>query len=276
MVQSPNQMRSVDDIRKYIQEITGIFALELHVNKTITGLTSPDFCSTLWNEAVPTIATVIRSSFPFLTDEERCRRMRDLIGLFVTTMESLHCETGQINVVLDSIRDHYGEILLHGLENQMSRVLESDALIAVSITSREEEERFLCGFPFRFEEAPNNKTLPKHFPFSTSVPKFHTLMKDYIASFVQFSREGSIGQADGEDKVRASILDLLSQKLRACMGGVVERGALTIEQLVQLYINCKYLEFSCQYLEVFLIDLMKSSSAVRHENHKHSPKFQSF
>ncbi|GAV04364.1 hypothetical protein RvY_14652 [Ramazzottius varieornatus] len=262
MMQSPNSMRSVEDIRRYIQEIIGIFALELHVNKTITGLTSPDFLSALWSETAPVVTTTLRSSFPLLTDEERCRRVRDLISLLSTTMESLHCDTSQITVVLDNIRDHYGEILLRGLVDQMNRVLESDALIAVSITSREEEERFLCGFPFRLDEVQDNQMLPKHFPFSTSVPKIYTLMKDYVASFLQFSREGSLGQAEVDDKVRTSILNLLSQKLRACIGGVVERGTLNIEQLVQLYINCKYLEFSCQYLEVFLIDLLKLSSAA--------------
>ena len=246
------------------QDIVGIFSLELYINNTVSGLTTESFFTELWTDTAPGVATALSANFVFMTDEDICAQLKTLMNLFAVTLNFLHCDSSRMHSVLEDMRDHYGEILLRRLVTEMNDVLDADSFTAITVADEAEQARLLGDFPFTpgnaDDAAAEEKKFPKTFPFSSSVPKFYALIQNYIATYVNFSRDLNLSQAEVDDKVRLSTNTVLSRNLRGCVCGKVEKGALTVDQLVQACTNCTYLEYSCQYLEEYIAALLKTGA----------------
>lgn len=243
------------------QDIIGMFSLEMYLNNAVAGISSDTFYGELWNETAPGVASALSSNCVFITDEDSCAQIKELMNLFAVALNFLHCDSSRIHGVLQDVRDHYGEILLTKLVDQMNSALDGDGFLAIILKNVDEQHHILGEFPYKSDASGDGTRFPKTLPFSVSVPKFYSLIKQYIATYVQFSRDLNISQTEVDEKVRKSTNVVLSRNLRGCLCGLIERGRLTPEQLVQLYSNCTYLEYSCQFLEGYISELLHSSAA---------------
>ncbi|XP_043919906.1 exocyst complex component 6B isoform X2 [Protopterus annectens] len=254
VLQPPSNMHeTLEDYRKYFNQIVGFFVVEDHILHTTRGLVNRAYIDELWELALSKTIAALRTHSSYCTDPELALDLKNLIVLFADTLQGYGFPVNQLFDMLLEIRDQYSEILLKKWSGTFRQILESDNYSPMSVFD-EETYRYITG-QFPFLEAELEKTFPRKFPFSEFVPKVYSQIKEFIYASLKFSEDLHLSSTEVDDMVRKSTNLLLTRTLSNCLQNVIKKKNVGLTKLVQIIINTTHLEQSCKFLEEFITNI---------------------
>ena len=204
------------------------------------------------------ITESLEASVSIMIEETNYREVRDLLGLFIETMRMLCCDPREIIVLTQKCAYYYCDVLLDSVSLRLEEALRVDPLTPMSIQSEDEKEELRETLDYWLAEPrkPTDTAYPRMLPFSASVPKTISLVKDYITGLASIWRDIKLEPEDAKEKTVAlakyflehETRQLLSQRLAAVTGPGAEM------QCTQWYSNLRFLEEAVPGVEKYLAD----------------------
>ncbi|XP_063963586.1 exocyst complex component 6B-like isoform X11 [Lytechinus pictus] len=249
-----NTYESLDHYKRYFHQILGFFVLEDHVLSTTEGLVTREYLDDLWNTALSKIGSTLRNNSAYCTDATLLLRIKNLVVLFVQTVNSYGFNTTPLTEFLLDLKDQYNEILMKKWVQVFSDIFDEDNYTAMAVNSETEYLDLIRSFPFRDEKI-DKAPYPRRLPFSEFVPKVYRQIKEFIYACHKFSQDLHLTQTERDDMIRKSTNVLLTRTLSGCLNALIRKRCLGLTELVQVTVNTIHLENACKYLEDFISNI---------------------
>lgn len=249
-----NTYDSLDHYKKYFHQILGFFVLEDHVLSTTEGLVTREYLDDLWNTALSKIGSTLRNNSAICTDATLLLHIKNLVVLFVQTVNSYGFNTTTLTEFLLDLKDQYNEILMKKWVQVFSDIFDEDNYTAMAVNSEAEYMDLIRSFPFRDEKI-DKAPYPRRLPFSEFVPKVYRQIKEFIYACHKFSQDLHLTQTERDDMIRKSTNVLLTRTLSGCLNALIRKRCLGLTELVQVTVNTIHLENACKYLEDFISNI---------------------
>ncbi|XP_072177951.1 exocyst complex component 6B-like [Diadema setosum] len=253
-----NTYESLDHYKKYFHQILGFFVLEDHVLNTTEGLVTREYLDDLWNTALSKIGSTLRNNSAYCTDATLLLRIKNLVVLFVQTVNSYGFNTAPLTEFLLDLKDQYNEILMKKWVQVFSDIFDEDNYTAMAVQSETEYHELIRSFPLRDEKI-DKAPYPKRLPFSEFVPKVYRQIKEFIYACHKFSQDLHLTQTERDDMIRKSTNVLLTRTLSGCLNALIRKRCLGLTELVQVTVNTIHLENACKYLEDFISNITRTT-----------------
>ncbi|XP_030842030.1 exocyst complex component 6B isoform X2 [Strongylocentrotus purpuratus] len=249
-----NTYDSLDHYKKYFHQILGFFVLEDHVLSTTEGLVTREYLDDLWNTALSKIGSTLRNNSAICTDATLLLHIKNLVVLFVQTVNSYGFNTTTLTEFLLDLKDQYNEILMKKWVQVFRDIFDEDNYTAMAVNSEAEYLDLIRSFPFRDEKI-DKAPYPRRLPFSEFVPKVYRQIKEFIYACHKFSQDLHLTQTERDDMIRKSTNVLLTRTLSGCLNALIRKRCLGLTELVQVTVNTIHLENACKYLEDFISNI---------------------
>nr|CAD7423885.1 unnamed protein product [Timema monikensis] len=160
----------------------------------------------------------------------------------------------QLFDLLHEIREHYNEVLMQRWVQVFREILDEESYLPIQVSSQAEYDNVLETFPFH-DQALEQLSFPKRFPFSPLVPKIYQQVKEFIYACLKFSEDLNLSQGEVDDMIRKSTNLLLSRSFSGCLSYLFRKPSLALLQVIQIIIDTGYLEEATVYLEEFVSNI---------------------
>nr|CAD7193879.1 unnamed protein product [Timema douglasi] len=255
VLQPPTNMHeTIAGYRAYIHGIVGFFVVEDHVLNTGNGLVNRTYLDEVWNMALSKIVNALRTHSAYCTDATLMLKIKNLIMLFNTTLRNYGYSVNQLFDLLHEIREHYNEVLMQRWVQVFREILDEESYLPIQVSSQAEYDNVLETFPFH-DQALEQLSFPKRFPFSPLVPKIYQQVKEFIYACLKFSEDLNLSQGEVDDMIRKSTNLLLSRSFSGCLSYLFRKPSLALLQVIQIIIDTGYLEEATVYLEEFVSNI---------------------
>ncbi|XP_023239955.1 exocyst complex component 6B-like isoform X3 [Centruroides sculpturatus] len=258
-----NMHETIDGYKEYFCGIVGFFVVEDHILNTANGLVNRTYLDEVWKNALSTIIASLRTHSAYCSDPNLMLKIKRLILLFSSTLQSYGYHVGQLFDLLLEIRDQYNKILMKQWVQVFHEIFEEDNYHPIQVENQTDFDNVTQVFPYN-DEALSKAPFPKKFPFSLFVPKVYGQVKEFIYTCLKFSEDLHLSQTEIEDMVRKSTNMLLTETLSDCLSTLIKKPTLGLLQLIQIMINTNYLEGASVYLEAFISNITGSTSDSSH------------
>ncbi|XP_052125040.1 exocyst complex component 6 isoform X1 [Frankliniella occidentalis] len=264
VLQPPTNMHeSLEGYRTYIYGIVGFLVTEDHLLNTGNGLVSRSYLDELWGMALSKIVNALRTHSAYCTDATLMLKIKNLIMLFLTTLQNYGYPVNQLLELLTEIRDHYNEVLMQRWVQVFREILDEECFLPIEVETQEEYDNVLSSFPFH-DESLETAPCPKIFPFSSMVPKVYQQVKEFIYACLKFSEDLNLSQGEVDDMIRKSTNLLLTRTFSGCLTSIFRKPSLALLQVVQIIIDTGYLENATVFLEEFVSNISGSNRTDGH------------
>lgn len=264
VLQPPTNMHeSLEGYRTYIHGIVGFLVTEDHLLNTGNGLVSRSYLDELWGMALSKIVNALRTHSAYCTDATLMLKIKNLIMLFLTTLQNYGYPVNQLLELLTEIRDHYNEVLMQRWVQVFREMLDEECFLPLEVETQEEYDNVLSSFPFH-DETLEVAPFPKVLPFSSMVPKVYQQVKEFIYACLKFSEDLHLSQAEVDDMIRKSTNLLLTRTFSGCLTSIFRKPSLALLQVVQIIIDTGYLENATVFLEEFVSNMTGSNRSDGH------------
>ncbi|XP_034233965.1 exocyst complex component 6B isoform X1 [Thrips palmi] len=264
VLQPPTNMHeSLEGYRTYIHGIVGFLVTEDHLLNTGNGLVSRSYLDELWGMALSKIVNALRTHSAYCTDATLMLKIKNLIMLFLTTLQNYGYPVNQLLELLTEIRDHYNEVLMQRWVQVFREMLDEECFLPLEVETQEEYDSVLSSFPFH-DEALEVAPFPKVLPFSSMVPKVYQQVKEFIYACLKFSEDLHLSQGEVDDMIRKSTNLLLTRTFSGCLTSIFRKPSLALLQVVQIIIDTGYLENATVFLEEFVSNMTGSNRSDGH------------
>ncbi|XP_027263254.1 exocyst complex component 6 isoform X2 [Cricetulus griseus] len=253
---------TVDGYRRYFTQIVGFFVVEDHILHVTQGLVTRAYTDELWNMALSKIIAVLRAHSSYCTDPDLVLELKNLIVIFADTLQGYGFQVNRLFDLLFEIRDQYNETLLKKWAGIFRDIFEEDNYSPIPIGSEEEYKVVISKFPFQDPDL--EKSFPKKFPMSQSVPLIYIQVKEFIYASLKFSESLHRSSTEIDDMLRKSTNLLLTRILSSCLLNLIRKPHIGLTELVQIIINTTHLEQACKYLEDFITNITNISQETAH------------
>ncbi|KAF4518416.1 hypothetical protein B566_EDAN002069 [Ephemera danica] len=239
-----NMHENIGTYRSYIQSVVGFFVVEDHILNTGNGLVTRSNLDELWGMALTAIINALRTHSAYCTDATLMLKIKNLIMIFITTLQNYGYPVSQLSELLVEIREHYNEVLMQRW---------------VQVQDQDEYDEVVSSFPCS-DAALEDTPFPRRFPFSPMVPKVYQQVKEFIYACLKFSEDLGLSQTEVSEMIRKSTNLLLTRTFSGCLSSTFRKPGLGLLQVVQIIIDTGFLEQATSFLEQFVANITGGSS----------------
>lgn len=252
------EIKSIKDVRTYIQKITGIFGFEMYISHYVPGITSELYYVDLWKETSVTVAETLQKNITLATDETTYEEFKNLLKLFTLALGMLRCDPTCIIKVTEKLGSHYCAILQSDLNAAMMLSLSKDSYQFAVLMGESEQKQFLEIFdPWVGKPGMDAKHFPKKLPFSQSVPEIYGSLKKFITANASLDEDLGIELEESAQRIMELTRTALTSGLHGAASEIFNQGYLLVAQYVQMYRNWHYIKEAIPNLEKFIAEVLK-------------------
>ncbi|QVM06087.1 hypothetical protein D8B26_000800 [Coccidioides posadasii str. Silveira] len=233
-----------------LEEIAGFAIVERTTMKKIPDLRSPVDVDELWDSMCQTAVGLMKKALPSVDNAENLLKIKNLIALFMQTMDTWGFPVGAFDRFLLELFDRYAELLKRRFSDDFQEIVQSDDYMPMAIQNEEEYDKVLNVSWYTPEKPREEQIFPCVLPFSQMYPLCCIDIRNFLNQFYFFSNDDFQHPNIIDETLKNSLDELLSDKV--CETLVERLSAQYLGQIVQILINLEYFEIACQELELLL------------------------
>ena len=212
----------------------------------------------LWDSLCQTVISLISKALPGLDNAEQLLKVKNLVFLFIQTMDSWRFPTAIMNGFLLTLFEKYAQLLKRRFSDDFLEIVSTDDYMPMPIQNAEEYEKVI-NVSWYVPPVPVADTrFPCVLPFSQMYPLCCIDIRNFLNQFYFFSGEDFRHSEVVDETLRVALDDLLCDEV--CGSLVQKLSVQYIGQIVQILVNLEHFETACLELERLLIATRSSES----------------
>jgi exocyst complex component 6 len=226
----------------------------------------------LWDSLCQNAISLISKALPDVDNAEQLLKVKNLIALFIQTMNTWKFPTSLMSGFLLSLFEKYAQLLKRRFSDDFLEIVSTDDYMPMPIQNAEEFEKVISVSWYVPERAVENTKFPCVLPFSQMYPLCCIDIRNFLNQFYFFSNDDFQHREVVDEALRVALDDLLCEEV--CGSLVQKLSVQYIGQIVQILINLEHFETACQELEGLLVAARSSESSVGTISLKATEKFR--
>lgn len=207
-----------------------------------------------------TAISLIGKALPAVDNAEHLLKVKNLIALFMQTMQSWGFNTGAMSSFLLAIFDQYAELLKRRFSEDFLEIVTTDDYMPMPIQNAEEFEKVVNVSWYTPDRPASEMVFPCVFPFSQMYPLCCIDIRNFLNQFYFFSADDFPHTEVIDTRLKESLDDLLTKQV--CASLVEKLSSQYLGQVVQILINLEHFETACSELESLLVAARSSPATT--------------
>lgn len=207
-----------------------------------------------------TAISLIAKALPGVDNAEHLLKVKNLIALFIQTMNSWRFPTAAMSGFLLTLFEKYAQLLKRRFSDDFLEIVSTDDYMPMPIQNEEEFEKVISVSWYIPERAVEDTKFPCVLPFSQMYPLCCIDIRNFLNQFYFFSNDDFQHPEVVDEALKVALDDLLCEEV--CGSLVQKLSVQYIGQIVQILINLEHFEVACQELERLLVAARSSESSV--------------
>lgn len=250
----------IANLHTLLEDMAGFAIVERATMKRAPELRSTVDVDELWDSICQSAISLIGKALPDVDNAEQLLKVKNLIALFIQTMNSWNFPTAAMNGFLLALFEKYAQLLKRKFSDDFLEIVSTDDYMPMPIPNAEEFEKVISVSWYVPERAVEDIKFPCVLPFSQMYPLCCIDIRNFLNQFYFFSNDDFQHPEIIDDALRIALDDLLCKEV---CGSLVEKLSVQyIGQIVQILINLEHFENACQELERLLVAARSSESSV--------------
>ena len=240
------------NLHTLLEDIAGFAIVERTTMKRIPDLRSLVDVEELWESLCQTAVSLIGKALPAVDNAEHLLKVKNLIALFMQTMNSWNFQTTIMQTFLLVLFNQYAELLKKRFSEDFLEIVSTDDYMPMPINNAEEFEKVVNVSWYTPDRPAEDMKFPCVFPFSQMYPLCCIDIRNFLNQFYFFSADQTFSQPETIDaRLKDALDELLCTKV--CSSLVQKLSSQYLGQIVQILINLEHFETACTELETLLV-----------------------
>jgi len=213
-----------------------------------------------WDSLCQTAISLMSKALSAVDNAEHLLKIKNLISLFIQTMNSFNFNTSAMSKFVLVLFDSYAELLKQRFSEDFIEIVSTDDYMPMPIQNAEEFEKVVNVSWYTPDRPVHELAFPTVFPFSQMYPLCCIDIRNFLNQFYFFnSQDDAPGplSAKIDAQLLTSLDDLLTTKV--CASLVSKLSSQYLGQIVQILINLSHFTTACHELESLLSTARASS-----------------
>jgi len=237
-------------LHNMLENISGFAIMERATMKKVPDLRTSTEVDELWDSLCQRSIAAMTKTLHQVDNAEHLLNIKNLISLFIQTMNSFNYNTSIISNFLLVLFDRYAELLKQRFSEDFVEIVSTDDYMPMPIQNAEEYEKVVNVSWYTPDRPVDQMTFPTVFPFSQMYPLCCIDIRNFLNQFYFFSdTEAPTPNALSttiDARLRTSLDDLLTSKV--CASLVSKLSSQYLGQVVQILINLTHFSTACTEL----------------------------
>ncbi|MCJ1375532.1 hypothetical protein MMC20_006769 [Loxospora ochrophaea] len=246
-------------LHELLEGIAGFAIVERATMKKAPELRSSVDVDELWDSMCQSAISLISKALHEVDNAEILLKIKNVIALFVQTMESWNYPVGMLDSFLLTLFEKYSELLKRRFSDDFQEIVSTDDYMPMPINNHDEYDKVVNVSWYTPDKARNELLFPCVLPFSQMYPLCCIDIRNFLNQFYFFSDNHFQHPRVIDETLKMSLDELLSEKV--CHSLVERLSTQYLGQIVQILINLEHFEIACQELEQLLVAARSPSSA---------------
>ncbi|KAE8145547.1 exocyst complex subunit Sec15-like-domain-containing protein [Aspergillus avenaceus] len=260
-------------LHNLLEEMAGFAIVERSTMKRAPDLRSPVDVDELWDSMCQIAVTLISKALPEVDNAESLLKIKNLIALFMQTMDSWGFSVGIFDGLLLTLFKQYAELLKKRFSDDFQEIVSTDDYMPMPIQSLEELDKVLNVSWYNLEKPREEQVFPCVLPFSQMYPLCCIDIRNFLNQFYFFANDDFSHPNIIDETLKDALDELLSSKV--CDTLVERLASQYLGQIVQILINLEHFELACHELENLLAAARSQNSSSGFVILKATEKFRS-
>ncbi|OGM41593.1 exocyst complex component Sec15 [Aspergillus bombycis] len=260
-------------LHNLLEEMAGFAIVERSTMKRVPDLRSPVDVDELWDSMCQTAVNLILKALPEVDNAESLLKIKNLIALFMQTMNSWGFPVGVFDNFLLTLFKKYAELLKKRFSDDFQEIVSTDDYMPMPIQTPEEFDKVLNVSWYTPEKPREVQTFPCVLPFSQMYPLCCIDIRNFLNQFYFFANDDFSHSNVIDESLKDALDELLSSKV--CDTLVERLASQYLGQIVQILINLEHFELACHELENLLAAARSHNSTGGPITLKATEKFRS-
>jgi exocyst complex component 6 len=227
----------------------------------------------LWDSLCQTAISLIGKALPDVDNAEQLLKVKNLIALFIQTMNSWKFPTAAMNGFLLTLFRKYAQLLKRRFSDDFLEIVSTDDYMPMPIQNAEEFEKVISVSWYVPDRPVEEIKFPCVLPFSQMYPLCCIDIRNFLNQFYFFSNDDFQHPEVVDEALKVALDDLLCEEV--CGSLVQKLSVQYIGQIVQILINLEHFETACQELERLLVAARSSETSIGTISLNATEKFRS-
>ncbi|PLB49542.1 exocyst complex component Sec15 [Aspergillus steynii IBT 23096] len=237
-------------LHNLLEEMAGFAIVERSTMKRVPELRSPVDVDELWDSMCQTAVSLISSALPEVDNAENLLKIKNLIALFMQTMNAWDFSVGVFDKFLLVLFRQYAELLKKRFSDDFQEIVSTDDYMPMPIQTVEEFDKVLNVSWYSPEKPREEQIFPCVLPFSQMYPLCCIDIRNFLNQFYFFANDDFAHPNVIDETLKDAIDELLSNQV--CNTLVERLASQYLGQIVQILINLEHFELACHELELLL------------------------
>ena len=248
------------NLHTLLEEVAGFAIVEKETMKRVPDLRSPLEIDELWESLGQGSLALITKALPSVDNAEALLKVKNLIALFMQTMESWGFSISQFNGFLLKLFGKYAELLKRRFSDDFAEIVSTDDYMPMPIDNDEQFEKVISVSWYVPDKPREEMGFPCVLPFSQMYPLCCIDIRNFLNQFYIFSNDDFQHPEVVDETLRVSLDELLSEKV--CASLIEKLNSQYLGQIVQILINLEHFETACSELEQLLVAARSSNTTA--------------
>lgn len=248
------------ELHTLLEDIAGFAIMERATMKKVPDLRSTTDVEELWDSLCQTAISLMSKALSAVDNAEHLLKIKNLISLFIQTMNSFNFNTAAVSNFVLVLFDKYAELLKQRFSEDFIEIVSTDDYMPMPIQNAEEFEKVVNVSWYTPDRPVQEMTFPTVFPFSQMYPLCCIDIRNFLNQFYFFSAQDDAPSplsSKIDSQLLTSLDDLLTTKV--CASLVAKLSSQYLGQIVQILINLSHFTTACHELEGLLATARSSS-----------------
>ncbi|KAK9453691.1 exocyst complex subunit Sec15-like-domain-containing protein [Dipodascopsis uninucleata] len=242
---------NIQPLENLLHSACGFAIFERETARRAHRFRTPESVNELWESVCQKIANLIDPVLPTLYNPETMLRVRNLLGLFIQTVEGYEYSVVRLNSFVLSLFKKYSQFLKERFAAEFEQTVTEDDYMPMVVNSREIWEQVISVAWYKTNVDPSKVKIPYVFPFSQVYPLSCAEIRNFVNQHYSFADEYSEQNPERiELTLRSSLDELLVDVVCNTLVGRLKSN--NREEIVQIIINLEYFETASIELESML------------------------
>ncbi|KAF7505788.1 hypothetical protein GJ744_000459 [Endocarpon pusillum] len=260
------------NLHTLLEDMAGFAIVERATMKRAPDLRSSIDVEELWDSLCQTAISLIGKALPDVDNAEQLLKVKNLIALFIQTMNTWRFPTAAMSGFLLTLFEKYAQLLKRRFSDDFLEIVSTDDYMPMPIQNAEEFEKVITVSWYCPERGVDGTKFPCVLPFSQMYPLCCIDIRNFLNQFYFYANDDFPHREVVDEALRVALDDLLCEEV--CGSLVQKLSVQYIGQIVQILINLEHFETACKELESLLVKARSPESSVGSVSLRATDKFR--
>ncbi|KAL9107566.1 MAG: hypothetical protein Q9227_007566 [Pyrenula ochraceoflavens] len=252
------QDEELADLHTLLENVAGFAIVEKVTMKKAPELRTRNEVDEIWDSLCQGAIGLITRTLQQIDNAENLLKVKNLVALFIQTMQSWNYPVTAFNGFLLSLFEKYAALLKKRFSDDFLEIVSTDDYLPMPIQNEEEFEKVVNVSWYTPEQPAEQIKFPCVLPFSQMYPLCCIDIRNFRSQIYFFTNDDFQNPEIVDETLETALDELLCDKV--CDSLINRLSVQYLGQISQIFVNLGHFEIACEELEKLLTTSRTSSS----------------